>query len=184
MNVYIIEHIPSGRVYVGKANDVKKRWHRHIRNSKEGRGSYIHAAIRKYGVDEFRIKNVFSFGSESDAYKAEEMCVRFLRADKKGIGFNITSGGLGGRSVSAATREKMSKSALGRKHSIETRKKISEALSVRITTAETREKRRISATGRVASKETREKIGAANRIRFSKIRSDASDRKAAIVKWH
>ncbi len=125
MHVYVIEHIASGRVYVGKANNVAKRWAGHLSDARNGRGRYLASAIRKYGEAAFRIKNQFSFGSETDAFHAEMLAVRSLQSNLPGKGFNLDSGGLGGNVMTPETRAKMSLSGTRRASTPEAKASVS-----------------------------------------------------------
>lgn len=138
MNVYIIKHLSSGRTYVGKANNVAKRWAGHLKCARQGKGSYLHAAIRKYGSDQFFIATSFSFNSEEAAYAAEVVWIKALQSNTPGGGFNLDSGGVGNKKASVLTRYRQSIAKLGTKRSPETIKKIGEASGGRLHSEETK----------------------------------------------
>ncbi len=125
MNVYVIEHISSGRVYVGKANSVERRWTGHLSNARRGKAGYFNNAIRKYGEKDFRIITILRFHSEEAAYAAEVQWIEMLQASVRGKGFNLDNGGRGGQKRSAQTIAKMSESA--KRMSAETRARMSAA---------------------------------------------------------
>lgn len=52
--IYKITNLINGKVYIGQAIDVIKRWKRHIAYSKTATKG-IDAAIKKYGVGCFRV---------------------------------------------------------------------------------------------------------------------------------
>lgn len=94
--VYIITHVPTKRHYVGKANDVRKRWsqHRYAASSTcKSNGMYITAAMRKYGIAQFQFAVAEEFDTEEDAFESEIWWIEFLRSDTPGYGFNRSSGG-------------------------------------------------------------------------------------------
>lgn len=54
--IYCVEHIATGRKYVGKSSRIERRLSDHKRKAKvlAGEGNYFSAAIRKYGWEAFR----------------------------------------------------------------------------------------------------------------------------------
>lgn len=97
---------------MGKTNDIERRWaeHRHISAKHSKRVSYIHNALRKYGLEEFRFQLLEKCDSEDEAFLAEVDWVKALCSNHKDKGFNLDSGGLGGRRLSEETKAKMSAS--------------------------------------------------------------------------
>lgn len=123
----IYRHIsPSGKVYVGITSQkaIYKRW---------GYGAgYKHAilfyrAILKYGWSNIKHEVLFTNLTESRAKSLEISLIRHYK--NLGISYNITNGGEGtnGWCPSSETRDKMRLSKLGRKLSVATRTKMSEA---------------------------------------------------------
>lgn len=107
--VYVITHRASRRHYVGKTNDPAARWRSHLYSARgqKRRGFLLASAMRKYGPAAFSFVVVEEHESEEDAYEAERFWVEFLRSDVRGCGFNLESGGLGGKRMSATTRAKL-----------------------------------------------------------------------------
>ncbi len=188
-HIYVIEHTPSGRVYVGKANNVERRWRDHLKESRAGGSSYLHNAIRKHGASEFSLVCVLPFVSEKEAFEAEATYVRLLHANVRGKGFNLDSGGQGGitrsaetcaklgaihrgKIVSPETRAKQAAAKLGTKRSPDTRAKIGIASAKRKHTAETR--LRMSEIARNRSPEQVERAAAAQRGKSRPPPSDAA----------
>ena len=52
-SIYCITHTPTGRRYIGKANNHKRRWKQHIQNASP---SLISSAIQHHGVSEFHFE--------------------------------------------------------------------------------------------------------------------------------
>src|SRR5574338_830092 len=69
-DVYRITCRTTGLSYVGKGN-THSRWLSHVRVANSGKGYHLHAAIRKYGVDDFIIETLTTFDNEADAYAYE-----------------------------------------------------------------------------------------------------------------
>ncbi|HZR43797.1 MAG TPA: GIY-YIG nuclease family protein [Ktedonobacteraceae bacterium] len=53
--IYVIRHLESGKVYVGSANNISKRWSRHRKDLRAGTHSnkHLQAAWTKYGEEAF-----------------------------------------------------------------------------------------------------------------------------------
>ncbi len=165
MHVYVITHLPTGRKYVGKANDVQRRWSGHKRKSRSttARLSYFHAAIRKYGESQFVFSWVLPYGTEKEAFAAEVVLIAALRSNEKEFGFNLDSGGQGGKTPNAEVRQRMSVSHLGKTPTPETRAKMSAAQVGKKRRAGTGAKISAANTGRKRSPEARARIAEGNR---------------------
>lgn len=153
--IYCIEHIESGRKYVGQAQNIYSRIIKHISASKHRKSSspYLYRAIEKYGWDSFRILLLEKIDDESkrNAEKINERenyWINFFSVTDSKYGFNTCL---------------FAKSRLGIKCSEETIRKISYNSSHR--SPETLEKMRVAAIGRKASEETRKKISIKNKGR-------------------
>jgi group I intron endonuclease len=142
-SVYAIEHRESGRVYIGKARNVARRWAEHRRSGL--RGYYLHRALQKHGADQFDWWVVQHCASNDEASAVEIEWIARLKSAGVTL-FNITDGGDG---------------ALGRKHSDETRRKLAEAQRGRRLSDETRRKMSLSRTN--PSSLTRSKMSKAHK---------------------
>lgn len=122
--IYKITNLQNNKIYIGKTNDVDRRWQMHKIIAKGGlekykvHFNYIHAAILKYGEDNFKIEIINKFCNEDEAYKAEEQIIKKFNSSDREFGYNLSAGGKGvmsGRPVSLETREKISKFNKGKK---------------------------------------------------------------------
>lgn len=115
--VYLLRNQINGKLYVGKSNDPDYRFRKHKEIAAHGPNhsnnlyQAIHAAIRKYGHENFVLKVVEEVESEELSYQLETMWIKTLRANGFHL-YNENDGGLGG---------------IGFKHSQETKRKMSEA---------------------------------------------------------
>lgn len=138
--VYLHTNKVNGKVYVGitkHVNNPNARW-------KGGNGycenSILHRAIKKYGWDNFG-HIVLCKTSKSTACILERTLISLYKRRNKS--YNIGLGGEGSQSFSKETRMKLSSYTpwiKGKHHTEATKKKISEASSVRVVSLETKKK--------------------------------------------
>ena len=124
--IYCFIHRDSGLVYVGSSNKIGKRLIEHIRFAKIGRHSQFYSALRKFTIDAFDFEIIEQCKKEH-ILEREEFWISFYRAAGCG-GFNTYSKPASIRydwQHSLATRKKIILKNTGRKHSLETRIKMS-----------------------------------------------------------
>lgn len=112
--VYLLRNITNGKCYVGiTRRTLSQRWFEHCKLAASGVGSMpILGAIRKYGIGSFEV-SILEECSEEVLGNREQYWIATLETFVgDGKGYNATLGGDGG--------------ILGHKHSVETRKKMSE----------------------------------------------------------
>lgn len=94
--VYLITNLLNGKKYVGQTIcDVRRRWSQHKNEAKKGSVSAIHAAIRKYGPENFQmviIDTVYSNREELIASEIRHIEVHDCISPK---GYNLSKGGEG-----------------------------------------------------------------------------------------
>jgi len=134
--VYSITNNLSKKVYIGKTTNLKSRWKYHRGVKKRGWVSLISRAIRKYGVENFTFTVLASYSSEEEAYSGEVDWISRLQSNDPGKGYNLESGGMGGKRASEETRLRQSLKRKGiprppeviaKLHSPESRKKVADA---------------------------------------------------------
>ena len=92
--IYKITNTINGKIYVGQTvQSVKNRWKQHVNEAyAEAKCAHLHAAIRKYGEDNFNIEVIESCPQElldeREIYWIKEL-------DTVNVGYNLTSGGKG-----------------------------------------------------------------------------------------
>jgi group I intron endonuclease len=178
--IYVIENKVNGMAYVGKANDVKRRWGQHLRAAKRGVKLYLYCAMRKYGIENFLIRVVDS--SDDDVYTLnvlEPLWISRLREEGLRL-YNLNSGGGGcyRRVFTQDHLKKLSLAAMGHKRNVgnqrseETKMKISKSRTGIVFSEETKIKMRESARKRIHKKlgpmsdEVKKKISESLRKRF------------------
>lgn len=121
--IYCITHTESGKKYVGQSLNCLERWKVHTTPKKNSNG--IKGAIMKYGVEAFTFSIIEECNKE-DLNDREAWWISTL-ATLSPSGYNLTSGGGQGTTVSNETRNKQSKLRLGKKlhpHSEETKQRM------------------------------------------------------------
>lgn len=134
--VYKIMNKTSGKSYVGKAADVIKRLRNHLKIARLGKAKYprkfhaIHAAIVKYGIDNFVFDIIETFGTEEESFTAEKEIIQWMKENKLPT-YNLSDGGEGnaGWHHTPEARSKMSKARKGKKFSEEHKEALSKAQS-------------------------------------------------------
>jgi group I intron endonuclease len=141
--VYKIINNHNQKFYIGKTNDLQKRWHGHVYCALVSKiPTYFYNAIRKYGAKNFSIEIIEECSSEELALEREIYWIDFLKSRQSDIGYNMTAGGDGvsGLKHTEESKNKQRTKMLGRKHSDETKIKMSEAHKGKIFSLDTREK--------------------------------------------
>lgn len=92
--IYIIENIVDGKQYIGKTNrPIEIRFYFHKKNVEYGKQTYLYKAMRKHGVDNFKIKLLENCAKEQDNER-ERYWIQKLQPH-----YNMTTGGDGGRTA-------------------------------------------------------------------------------------
>ncbi len=136
--IYCIRSKQSGKRYVGKTMlSIEKRFYKHCYDAKRGSSTYLHKAIRKYGIDNFE---VYAIEQTDDISERELFWIHELNTMAPN-GYNLTIGGDGGntsntdgyklgmrnrRSYKGKNNPMYGKSAMrGKNHSSDTKAKMS-----------------------------------------------------------
>lgn len=92
MNIYLITNIINGRKYVGlTTKPIEERFKAHKYAANLNQGYYLHNAMRKYGVDNFKIELIDTADS-IDELKEKEI-FNIEKYDTFNTGYNLTIGG-------------------------------------------------------------------------------------------
>jgi group I intron endonuclease len=172
--IYLIINTENKKQYVGVTKfSIEERFSQHTK-----RGFILTEAIQKYGQEKFSIEMIEEVESPERAYDLEQFYIKYYNT-KAPNGYNLTDGGDGifGWEATDEYRKECSERVkqlhkekkvgmYGKKHSEETKKKMSEAskgkpkpwLNGRTCTEETKEKLRKINKGKIISEKTRKKI--------------------------
>lgn len=95
--IYEATCLVSGKRYIGMTiSTIKKRWATHIEHAKRKPTGHFHAAIRKYGADNFVIRHFASATNLAYLKELEQIIIRQENTQDRTIGYNVTKGGDGG----------------------------------------------------------------------------------------
>jgi group I intron endonuclease len=111
--IYKITNTVSGKCYIGesKEKDVANRWKAHIRTIDKSKGCpALRDAVKKYGWDKFKFE-ILIICFDEDGFKYETYYIKKFNSQVPN-GYNITPGGEGGGFI-------------GKKHTEETKQRIS-----------------------------------------------------------
>lgn len=135
--IYQICNKINGKVYIGQTDNIEERWKGHCKPSSNCR--YLKHAFSKYGFENFEFKVlIICFDNDMNAYEME-----YIKKYNSLVpsGYNLRNGGNSAKHH-AETKDKISatlrsiprnhvKPQLGKPHTNETKKKISNALKGR-----------------------------------------------------
>lgn len=157
--IYEIRHRESGKVYVGSACHIRRRFCEHKSELLRGihHSKHLQRVWNRYGEESLDFKIIETVESESDLLIREQYWINKMKACDKRFGFNMAP--IAGRNTgvkhSEETKAKLRNFRLGFKLSDETKLKISESLKGRPSPMK----------GRTTPHEVRMKLSAANKGR-------------------
>jgi group I intron endonuclease len=161
---------PRGKFYVGSALHIPRRWIEHKRDLRRGdhANAKLQAAWNKYGESCFVLSIIEVVASKEMLIAREQHWLDATQAASRGYNLTPTAGSLLGKKHTEETRRKMSEAHKGRKHgpmSEEQKAHYSELYRGKKLSEETRARMSAAKTGRVFSDETRQRISDAHRGR-------------------
>lgn len=114
MIIYKVRNKINGKCYIGQTvRSLDERMYWHIYSARTGPTSFIHRALRKYGIQSFECSVIDVADSKESLTEKEIYWIQILNT-KIPNGYNMTDGGIGGANNK------------GKPHSKETIRKMSE----------------------------------------------------------
>jgi len=151
MIVYLIRCRVSDKAYVGQTiNTFKHRWAEHLSAARHGSIFPLHAAIRKYGAENFESCILMEANTLDELNALEEYHIKVQNTVAPN-GYNVKPGG-SNHTCHAETKEKLRLANTGRKRSPETCALLSKVAKGRRFSAETRAKWSAQRKGRKLAK--------------------------------
>lgn len=156
---YLITNHVNGKQYVGQTSKtIEKRYKGHISAARKGgENKHLYNSIRKYGIENFSVKEIGRANSHEAILGME--IIKIQEYDTFKNGYNLTLGGEGN---------------VGYECSDETRMKMSVSRKCRICSDETREKMSASMKGFVHTQKTIDQISQTKQNRTDKQKASTS----------
>lgn len=148
--IYKIEHTASGKLYVGSAMKIARRWIEHVRDLRAGNHSSrkMQRAWNKYGADAFVFSILENVENPDELLGREQYWLDLTMAVKKGYNNAPTAGSNYGFRHAAATKVKMSAAHVGLVRSEEHRRNLSIVNTGKVMSDEARQKMRNAKLGK------------------------------------
>ena len=107
--IYKITNKQNNKIYIGKTiRSIHVRWLEHVNDALKGDKTPLHAAIKKYGVDQFKVEvikdNIYDI---EELNKLEKYYIALYHSGSHDNGYNIAEGGDGGRISSKLTQKEV-----------------------------------------------------------------------------
>jgi group I intron endonuclease len=164
MIIYCVTNKINGKQYIGQTiQSLADRWYHHTYYS-NFRNNYFHNAIKKYGKENFEIKQIDRALTIEELNEKEKYWIKTMNTIVPN-GYNLTMGGRAetpGHRHSNKTKELLRKIHSGRYPSKETREKLSKIHKDLWNNETFREKIRLAHIGTTHSDDTKEKIRNSN----------------------
>lgn len=147
--IYKITNKVNGKYYVGSSNNIKSRWRQHksLLKKRKHHSNHLQNAWNKYGESNFDFTILEETDIENLASEEQKHLDSIKNNNCQNECYNISF--LSEKiEMSEATKQKISKSSIGKIISEETRKKLSEALKGRPISEEASKKRSERMTGK------------------------------------
>jgi group I intron endonuclease len=163
--VYSITNCLTGKLYVGSALDMERRWRVHLRLLRVGRhhNAKLQNAWVKYGAAAFVFEILEIVADQTTLLTREQFHIDARRAVEAGYNIAPRAGSQLGLRHSQTSRQKMREAKLGRRLPRETCQKIAEGGRRRFANPVEREKQSRRLAARPCSTETRARIADSNR---------------------
>lgn len=123
MIIYKVKNKLNSKVYIGQTTKtLNKRWKEHCQPSMVKR-SILSKAIQKYGPENFTIQEIDGANNLSELNYLEKHYILKFNSLDRDKGYNIREGG-NNSNLNSVTKEKIRKTKLGNKHSVDTKNKM------------------------------------------------------------
>jgi group I intron endonuclease len=160
--IYLIKNIENKKVYIGSAVNIDKRWKKHKADLEKGKhhSCLLQRAWNKYGEQSFKFEIIEEVLNPEHLLSYEQVYLDYYKSYENDKGYNIckVAGSTYGITYTEESKKKISESNkgknAGKKHSDQTRKKMSEAQNK----PEIKNKLSTIRTGKRLSEETKQKI--------------------------
>ena len=165
--IYAITNAENGKVYIGSTIGLAKRWEYHRQDLRRGdhANPHLQRAWNKYGEAAFEFGILEYLDSPEELHLAEQFWCDVYHEEGKEL-YNIATVGpapMLGRKHTEESRQKMSKVGMGRRPTEESRRKMSRTHKGKMLSKETRRRMSGAHKGKKLSEETKRKISMAKK---------------------
>jgi len=124
--IYKITNVVNQKIYIGGSRAIYNRWtgHKCTLRKSQHRNEHLQRAWSKYGEQNFKFQIILECTAE-EINKEETRLIQEHQTLNRNYGYNIDAGG-DSHNQSEETKEKIRKSTTGRKHTKESKRKMSE----------------------------------------------------------
>ena len=133
VEIYIIINKVTAKCYIGISRNAAKRFKRHQTLAENGVNRRLYDSMRKYGINNFEMHVLKTYEKWEDGCELEKYLIKQLQTLNP-LGYNMTAGGDGGNTLAAWSEgdkrvlyEQQANSRRGKKRSEETKQKISKS---------------------------------------------------------
>lgn len=187
--VYKLTCTINGKIYIGASQDPRNRLYQHRSDARRGVVRPLYHAMRKHGVDNFKMEVIYEAATEQEMFEAEIQLIKEHDSQHRLVGYNVCAGGEGAsHPTSDTTKRTLSEIAtttwaskseeemeafrikmqsVGADISEETRQKRSEAAKAQHNDSAKKAKHKSAASRANQDPEKRAKIAEAARLRWA-----------------
>lgn len=178
--IYMIKNKKTGHRYIGQSIHIYQRWYEHIKKSRPN--TYIDRAIKKHGADNFELKVICELEQDDDLLnEMEKYYVWKYNTYEDDFHYNLTPGGDFNPMKNPEIAAKKSKAMSGKNNPMYGKRDKESPRFGRKHTSETKEKMSKAHKGKKLSEETKEKMSKAksgeNNPMFGKRHSEDARKK-------
>ena len=168
--IYKITNKVNNKVYIGQSYDIEKRWKGHLYDLEHRvhHSEHLQKSYNKYGIESFVFEILEEVNDSNCLTTKEQYWIDYYNSMDKNFGYNMKGAGPKGK-LSQESKNKLSRKIkeyykcndnpmLGKKHSIESKLKISKHRKGIPVTDEQKEKLSKALKNRKFSKEHKEKL--------------------------
>jgi len=170
--IYGIKNLANGKIYVGQSVEMEKRKNLHLYYLRRGThyNAHLQSAFLKYGESNFEF-HILEEVSENMLDVRECAWIGFYKSDQELFGYNLMTGGKLLKRHSKESRLKMSLAKMGVKFSAEHCQKLGESNRRRTLSKETHKKMSVAAKRR-GSNRTGSHFSVETRKEMSRVRKE------------
>lgn len=115
IDIYLVTNTVNEKKYVGQASwGFEKRWSAHRSFAKTGGDDYLHRAMRKYGIENFKIELIEAVDTLEKSNERETFWINYYDSRNPEFGYNIREGGSNGK-LAESTKQKIAVAHTGLK---------------------------------------------------------------------